>query len=102
MTKQLVDSNGHVVPIFEDGVTQNVAYTDTAGVITNPVADGVRLVRVWCTTNAHIATGSAPTATTANKPITGLVAEYIPLEPGEKVSAVQVSANGSLYVTELL
>ena len=102
MTKIFVDSNGHTVPIFEIQGTQSVAYTDTAGAIGTAVAAGVRLVRVWCTTNAFVVTGAAPVADTADMPITGLVAEYIPVEEGDKVSAVQVTANGTLYVTELL
>lgn len=81
--------------------TQSVAYTGTAGVITNPISTGVYAVRVWCSTDAHIAVGAAPTATTSNMPVSAGVAEYIAINPGEKVSAIQQSAGGTLYVTEL-
>lgn len=102
MTKQQYDDNGHAIPVFRPQVTQTVAYTDVSGAITNPVAAGIRMVRVWCTTDAFITAAITPTAATSHMPITAKVAEYFPVNEGEKIAAVQVSAGGNLHVTELL
>ena len=84
--------------------TQKVAYTGTAGVITNAVRSGLKVVRVWCTTPAFIAVGVNPTATVNDMPIAASVPEYINIEGGEKVSAIQQTddAGGNLYVTEVV
>ncbi len=86
------------------GATQNVAYTGTAGTVTNGVSSGVTKVRVACTTDAFIAIGDgtvAPTSTTGAPMFAGQV-EYFTVSPGQKVSAIQSTANGILYVTELV
>lgn len=83
------------------GTVQSVAYTGTAGTITNGIGTGVQKVRVVCTTDAYIRIGSSPTATTSDTYMTGLAAEYFTISPGEKVSAVQVASAGTLNVTEI-
>ncbi len=101
MTKQFYDSNGRPIPVFRELSTQVVAYTGTAG--TSAALDArVRLVRVWCTTDAYIAVGAAPTAVATNIPLTAKVAEYFPISEGWKVSAKQISAGGNMHVTGLL
>lgn len=85
--------------IYRLGTHQKVAYTGTAGTISNAVGD-VHVVRVVCTSDAYIAIGKNPTAT-ANDPIIPAAAvEYFAIMAGEKVSAIQVSAGGTLHVTE--
>lgn len=86
---------------FRPGITQSVAYTGTAGTITNPVGAYTKQVRVMATSAAFIAIGGSPTATTADMPLAANLPEVIAINPGEKVSAIQASAGGSLYVTEL-
>ena len=83
------------------GTTQNVAYTGTAGTISNAISNGVQKVRVLCTTDAYVKIGSSPTATTSDAYVVGLSPEYFTCSQGEKVSAIQVSAGGTLYVTEI-
>ena len=83
------------------GTTQVVAYTGTHGAITNPVGAGVRKVRVVCTSIAHIAIGAAPVATTSDAYMPANLPEYFTINPGEKVSAIQVAAGGNLHVTEM-
>jgi hypothetical protein len=78
---------------------QNVAYTTTAGTITNAVAS--RVVRVVCTTAAYVRIGLNPTADTSDMYMAAEVAEYFRIEPGHKVSARQVAAGGTLHVTEM-
>lgn len=95
------DAGNHPIPALRPGaVTQSVAYTGTAGVITNPVSSTV--VRVYCTSDAFIAIGTTPVATTAWTPVTAKVPEYFRVIPGvDKVSAIQSSAGGTLYVTDM-
>lgn len=83
------------------GTHQSVAYTGTAGTITNAAGDGVLKVRVVVTTAAYILFGTAPTATSAGVYMPADQPEYFTVSPGEKVSAIQVSSGGTLHVTEI-
>lgn len=87
------------VQALRPGTHQKVAYTGTAGTIANAVKASI--VRVVCTSAAYIATGTAPTATTSDVYVAADQPEYFRVLPGEKVSAVQVSAGGTLHVTEM-
>jgi len=105
MSAQDRDENGHVFPLFRRGTVQKITYTGTAGVIANAVSAECQAVLIWCGTDAHIAIGAAPVAVAADDwPITGKVEVMVRVEMGEsfKVSAIQQSAGGTLYVTELL
>lgn len=86
---------------WRPSTTQVKAYTGTAGVIDNAVGGQTRVVRIVVTSAAHIAIGGTPTATTSDVYMPANVAEYFLINPGEKVSAVQVSAGGNLHVTEM-
>ena len=81
------------------GTHQSVAYTGTAGTITNGVGVGAYKVRVVCTTAAYVRTDSTA-ATTADLYMPADSVEYFTITPGQKVSALQVAANGTLHVTE--
>jgi hypothetical protein len=90
-----------LVAPFKPTITQKVAYTGTHGVIANGTGAGVNVIRVWTSTLAYIAIGSAPSATTSGIPISAAVPQEFICPPGSKVSAIQDSAGGNLYVTEL-
>lgn len=83
------------------GTHQSVAYTATAGTITNAVAEQTYKVRLVCTTDAYVKVGNAPTATTSDPIFPAGAVEYVTITPGQKVSAVQVSSGGTLSVTEI-
>lgn len=95
-----MDKN-HTVGRPIPALSQTVAYTATAGTIANALPFSTNAVYVVSTTDCFIEITQAGTAAVAN---TGL---YLPaLTPqvfeclsGSKVSAVQVSAGGSIYVT---
>ncbi len=87
--------------VWRLGTHQNVAYTGTAGTITNAVGNYTRFVRVVCTSAAHIKIGKTPTATTSDPYIPANWPEVFQIGEGEKVSAIQSSAGGTLHVTEL-
>lgn len=82
------------------GVTQNVAYTGTAGTISNGIGSGVTKVRVVVTTDAFVVVDKANAATSAGAYVVALTPEYFSVRSGEKVSAIQVASGGTLYVTE--
>jgi len=84
------------------GKSQNVAYTGTAGTITNAMPPNTVAVRIWTTTDAYVQIGSSPTATTADMPMVAGVPETFAAGNGDKVSAIQISAGGTLYVTPLV
>lgn len=87
-------------PQFGQG--QSVAYTGTAGTITNTLPEGTTAVRVMTTSDAYIRIGVSPTAVTTDLFLPAYMPEYFPvyaIGPNlPKVSAVQVSAAGTLYV----
>ncbi|CAB4170144.1 hypothetical protein UFOVP1528_33 [uncultured Caudovirales phage] len=78
---------------------QKVAYTGTAGTISNTVKSSI--IRVITTSAAYIAISDAPTATTSDVYMAAGAGEYFRCTPGNKVSAIQDSANGTLHVTEM-
>ena len=79
------------------GAHQSVAYTGTAGVITNAIL--ATKVRVFVTTDAYVKVGASPTATTSDVYIPAGSVEYFSCAPTDKVSAVQVASGGTLHVT---
>lgn len=84
------------------GTTQNATYTGTAGVITTGVSAGVTKVRILTTTDAFVtADGTVPTSSNAAY-VVALSPEYVTVTQGQKPQAVQVSAGGTMYVTECL
>lgn len=90
-------------PIFGKG--QNVAYTGTAGTISNALPIDCTAVWVWTTTDAYIRIGASPTAVTTDFPLPAMTPMVFPVSPrdaqssnGCKVSAVQIASGGTLYV----
>jgi hypothetical protein len=84
------------------GTTQKASYTGTAAATSaavKPGGTGSVLVRLWATTDCFVAFGAAPTATTSDMPLTAKTETFVAVEAGWKVSAVQQSAGGDLYVT---
>jgi len=81
--------------------SQSVAYTATAGTITNAVGSHINRVHITTTTAAFIALGAAPTATTSDMYIPADTPILITIKPGQKVSAIQLTTGGTLYVTEM-
>lgn len=80
---------------------QSAAYTGTAGTITNAIADQVTKIRVVCTSAAYVKVGNSPTATSADVYMPADGVEYFTVTAGMKVSAIQVSAGGTLHVTAI-
>lgn len=82
------------------GTHQSAAYTGTAGTITNGISTGIYKIRVVVTSAAYVKVGDDPTATSSDVYMAADAPEYFFCTPGQKVSAIQVSAGGTLHVTE--
>ena len=89
------------IQVVRPGLTTDITYTGTHGVLTAVVTS--KVVRVVCSSDAYILFGSAPVATSNAMPVKADQAEYFRAEDGiDKISAIQVSANGTLTVTMML
>ena len=84
------------------GTAQSVGYGVAAGTITTAVGAGTYRVRVVVTTAAYILIAKDPTATTAHVYMPADRPEYFNIRPGEKVSAIRVTNDGTLYVSEIV
>lgn len=77
--------------------TVNASYTGTAGT-TSAMPPGTQAVRVVSTTDCFVEVGNtAVAASSAYLP--AYSPEYFPAISGDTVSAIQVSAAGSIYAT---
>ena len=86
--------------VYRLGTHQTAAYTSAANAITNAFATGTQVVRVVPTTAAFVKIGNSPTATTSDVFMKAGEAEFFVVTPGMKASAIRVTTNGTLHVTE--
>lgn len=78
---------------------RSASYTGTAGT-TSAWPPGVQAVLVWTTTDAHVKVGASATATTADTPVpayTPMVFKVKPESTEWRVSAIQMSAAGTVW-----
>lgn len=82
------------------GASVKVAYTGTAGT-TAALSPDTKVIRVMATTDCFIRISPAGTAAVADVDmyLPAYVAEYFEGQPSVKVSAIQVSTGGTIYVT---
>jgi hypothetical protein len=94
----MIQSNSVGAP--QKAASINVAYTAAAGT-TAAVSSVTNTVRCVSTTDCYIEISEAGTAATAASGLylVALVPEYFICPPNAKVSAIQVAAAGTLYVT---
>jgi hypothetical protein len=65
------------------------------------VSNATVVVRLISTSNCHVAFGSAPTAGATDMLLVANSPEYFKVNPADKVSVIQDSAAGTLYLTEM-
>ena len=86
------------------GVTQVIAYTTTVP-ITNAFGAQTRMIRLCSDTSCHYHVydvGGTAAAVVATDPLLPLFwVEYVKVSAGQKISAIQHTAGGNLYVTEI-
>ena len=83
------------------GSTQTITTSGSSAAISTAFASATRIVRIVATEDVNIKFGSAPTATTSDPFIPANQVEYFKVTSGEKVAAIQNSAAGTCYVTEM-
>ena len=82
-------------------ITQTVTVAGASAATTNPVSIRTEIIRIVSTTDCYVEIGSAPVATAADWYLPAYLVEYFRVEPGsDKVAVLQVSAGGTLFVTE--
>lgn len=91
------DGHTQTAQVLVLGVAQLKAFTVAAGTITNPV--GTNIIRVIATEDCYIRIGFNPTAVVTDTLLIANQPEYFGCDPGDKVSAIRVSADGVLQVT---
>lgn len=83
------------------GVVKKVNYTATAA-NSSAISAQVRYVRLYATTDCFITISNpAVTATTAATPLVAKDYEIFKVAPGQIISAIRASSDGSLYISEL-
>ena len=83
------------------GTTQTITTSGSSAAISTAFGNNTRLVRIVATEDVNIKFGSSPTATTSDPFIPANQVEYFKVTAGEKVAAIQNSAAGTVYVTEM-
>ena len=86
--------------VYRLGTHQSAAYTTAAGTITNAFGIGTQVVRVVPSTAAYVKIGNSPTASASDVYMKGGEEGFYVATPGMKASAIRVTTNGTLHVTE--
>ena len=87
--------------IFRPRTTQNVAFTGTSARTAAGVGNFIQVVRVCATAACWIRVGnSTVVATTSDIYLPANTVDYLIVDPGSFIAAIQASAAGTLNVTE--
>jgi len=79
---------------------ENVAYTGTAGQ-SAAFASGIHAIRICSSTASYYKIGANPTATSSDTYLPADEVEYIIVNPGQKISFLQVSTSGSASISQV-
>ena len=96
-----MSASTRIAPMTDAGyASATITYTGTAGV-TAKFNPGPKGVLIWTTTDAYVRVGEGVTATTSDTPIPSYTPVVFDVPNGSgapwRVSAIQVSAGGSVY-----
>jgi len=83
------------------GTTQTISVAASSAAVSDAFGASTEYVRVVSTVNCHITFGGSPTATTSLPYLPLGEVEIIKVSPGEKMAAIRVSGDGTLFCTEL-
>ena len=88
--------------IYRPTKTQTITTSGTTATTTDAVQDGIYVVRVHATAACFVAIedGTA-TAATSDMFMPAGATEYFQIRPGERVAAIQSTAAGTVYVSEM-
>ena len=87
-------------PAFAVVSNENVAYTGTAAA-SAAFASGINHIRIVATTAAYYKIAGTPVATSSDTYLPANVIEIIRVNPGQKISFIQVSAGGTASVSQM-
>ena len=99
------DRFNHAIQCLSPSTTQTVTISGSSSATSNALSKNTVVIRVVATTDFFISIGTGtPTANSTHMPIIAAVPEYFRVNGNEtlKVAGVQISAGGSLYVTEMI
>lgn len=99
------DHFNHAIQALAPSTTQTVTISGTSAATANALSKNTVVVRLLATTGCFVTVGTGtPTANTTHMPIAANIPEYIRVNGYEtvKVAGVQISAGGTLYVTEMV
>lgn len=80
---------------------QNITVAGTSAATSNAMGSQTFKIRIATTTDAYFAIGPTPTATTSDPVLPAGTVDYVKINPGEKVAALQVTAGGVFSVGEM-
>ena len=89
------------VPYPKNGGTQTITFSGTSAAMTNAVSDQIRRVSLYADADCYIHFAQTPTATTADFFLPGSIQIMLAIHPGQKIAAIQSTAGGTLYVSEV-
>ena len=99
------DKFNNSIQAMRIGVTQSVTFSLTSAVTTNALSKNTIIVRLVSTSDCFVKiTTGTPSATPADMFLPAGVPEYIGVDGFNtlKVAAIQSTAGGTLYVTEMV
>lgn len=79
---------------------ENVDYTSTAGQ-SAAFASGIHAIRICASSASYYKIGANPTATSADTYLPADEVEYLIVNPGQKISFVQVSSGGKASISQV-
>jgi len=94
------DANNSPIWALRPRTTHTLSFTGTSQQ-TPAFNKNTIVVRVYANQDCFLEFGLNPTATSSSMPLPAGVVEYFKVQDAEKIAAIQISAAGSLYVTEL-
>jgi hypothetical protein len=83
------------------GTSQDVAIGAASTACTNAFGSGTYKIRVKVTSDCRIRIEKSPTALSTDTYMSAGDSEYFTVNPGEKIACIQVSAAGTLNLTEI-
>lgn len=94
-----LDRNHEPIPALRPGPNQQVSVG--AASATPASTPTTNVVRLCADVDCRYAVGSSPTASSTSPRLPSNVVEYIALQPGETVAAIQTGSAGTLDITEM-
>lgn len=100
LAKEL-NTNQSIQAASPTGTTQTITTSGSSAAISTAFGNNTRLVRIVATEDVHLEFATSPTATTSDPFLPANQVEYFRVTAGDKVAAIQNSAAGTVYVTEM-